>query len=177
MTPEELLAEAVRLALESVERGWGGPFGAVIARDGEILARGQNRVLKTGDPTAHAEIEAIRAAVAALAGAPVAPPEGAVAAPATLLADPTTGRARMLAGYELFASSEPCPMCLAACRWARLDAVWFSADRAVAAAAGFDDVLLAADGSAGHLPCQRIHPELAAPAFAAWAARPDLPRY
>ena len=59
----EFLTEAVRLATESVEEGWGGPFGAVITRDGEIIARGQNRVLLTGDPTAHAEVETIRKAV------------------------------------------------------------------------------------------------------------------
>ena len=66
MDQKELLAEAVRLATESVENGWGGPFGAVLARDGNILARGQNRVLLTGDPTAHAEIETIRKAVQVL---------------------------------------------------------------------------------------------------------------
>lgn len=62
----EFLTEAVRLATESVENGWGGPFGAVITRDGDIVARGQNRVLLTGDPTAHAEVETIRKAVATL---------------------------------------------------------------------------------------------------------------
>lgn len=63
MSHKEFLTEAVRLATESVEEGWGGPFGAVITRDDEIVARGQNRVLLTGDPTAHAEVETIRKAV------------------------------------------------------------------------------------------------------------------
>ncbi|MGW2404963.1 nucleoside deaminase [Streptomyces sp. NPDC001739] len=108
MDPEDLMAEAARLATESVENGWGGPFGAVLTRDGEIIARGRNRVLLTGDPTAHAEVECIRAAVRRLN--PEAPslsrqrqgestlayvprPEGS--------SDPVPARARMLQGCSI----------------------------------------------------------------------------
>ncbi len=76
MGQKEFLAEAVRLATESVEQAWGGPFGAVITQDGEIVSRGQNRVLLTGDPTAHAEVEAIRKAAQILnPQAPTIPPD------------------------------------------------------------------------------------------------------
>ena len=108
-----LLRHAVELATTNVAEG-GGPFGAVIVRDGEVLAAGGNRVTRDNDPTAHAEVVAIRKACAAL---------GTFA----------------LDGCTLYASCEPCPLCLAACLWARLDRVVFAADRNDAAAAGFDD--------------------------------------
>jgi guanine deaminase len=135
MTPDELMAEACRLAKESVENNWGGPFGAVIAKDGEIVARGQNRVLLTGDITAHAEVETIRKAVAALnPGAPsiakdhqnestlelIPRPEGSP--------DPLPKRAKMLVGHEIYISGAPCPMCMSAIYWARIDAVYFAND-------------------------------------------------
>src|SRR4051812_42063955 len=127
MNHEEFLAEAVRLARESVENGWGGPFGAVITRAGEIIARGQNRVLLTADPTAHAEVETIRKAVQILN--PEAPtvardrlntgtlalvprPEGSP--------DALSERARMLMGCSLYVSGAPCPMCMSAIYWSRI---------------------------------------------------------
>lgn len=113
-----LLARAVELGVESVGRG-GGPFGAVVARerDGvlEVVAEGWNQVTASNDPTAHAEVVALRAAGAALGTFD-------------------------LSGCVMLASCEPCPMCLTAGLWARVDAMWFAASREDAAAAGFDDL-------------------------------------
>jgi len=114
---EEFLLEAIRLSKEKMEGGEGGPFGAVIVKNGAIIGRGWNRVTSANDPTAHAEIEAIRDACNTLA-------------------------TFSLKGCEIYASCEPCPMCLAAVYWARLDFLYFAATRADAAAAGFDDALL-----------------------------------
>ncbi|MEN8255124.1 MAG: nucleoside deaminase [Verrucomicrobiota bacterium] len=114
---EKYLREAIRLSREKMEDGEGGPFGAVVVKDGEIVGRGWNRVTAANDPTAHAEVEAIRDACSNL-------------------------ETFSLAGCEIHASCEPCPMCLAAIHWARLDALYFAADRQDAADAGFDDALL-----------------------------------
>lgn len=113
---ETYLREAIRLSREKMEAGEGGPFGAVIVKNGEIIGRGWNRVTSANDPTAHAEVEAIRDACARLG---------------TFSLD----------GCEIYASCEPCPMCLAAIYWARLDALYFAAGRLDAADAGFDDDL------------------------------------
>lgn len=110
---ERLAREAVRIAARSVETG-GGPFGCLVAGEGRVLSRASNRVTELGDPTAHAEILAIREACRVL------------------------GRFQ-LDGCEIYCSSEPCPMCLGAIYWARPAAVCFANPRAVAAAAGFDD--------------------------------------
>lgn len=114
---EPFLREAIRLSREKMEAGEGGPFGAVVVKDGRIVGRGWNRVTSVGDPTAHAEVEAIRDACAALG-------------------------TFSLAGCEIYASCEPCPMCLAAIYWARLDALYHAASREDAAEAGFDDALI-----------------------------------
>jgi len=108
------MREAIRLAAEGVRRGDGGPFGAVVVRDGEIIGRGWNRVVAQQDPTAHAEVNAIRDACRRL------------------------GDFR-LAGCRLYTSCEPCPMCLAAAYWARLEQVWYAATGEDAEAVGFDD--------------------------------------
>ena len=107
------MARAIELATTSVHHG-GGPFGAVIVRDGEIVATGNNRVTTDLDPTAHAEVVAIRNACREL-------------------------DAFSLTGCVLVTSCEPCPMCLASAMWARVERVLFAADRDDAAAAGFDD--------------------------------------
>ena len=111
---DQFLARAVELALTNVELGHGGPFGAVIVAGGEVIGEGWNQVVKLNDPTAHAEIQAIRAACAA---------SGTFHLP----------------GATVYASSEPCPMCLAAIYWARIERVVFANSRAEAAAIGFCD--------------------------------------
>jgi guanine deaminase len=111
---DAFMQRAIELADENVRAGRGGPFGAVIVRDGAIVAEGGNEVTSTNDPTAHAEVVAIRNACRAL------------------------GDFR-LGGCEIYASCEPCPMCLGAIYWARLDRLWFAAGREDAEAAGFDD--------------------------------------
>ena len=109
-----LLREAIRLAATHSADGIHGPFGAVVARDGEVVGRGWNRVVELHDPTAHAEVMAIRDAGARLG-------------------------THELAGCTLFTSCEPCPLCLAAAYWARIDRVVYAASKEDAAEAGFDD--------------------------------------
>ena len=110
------LEEALELASASVDRG-GGPFGALVVRQGEVLGRGANRVVLNRDPSAHAEVLAIREACQNLG-------------------------THDLSGCEIYSSCEPCPMCLGAILWARLERVHFAATRHDAARAGFDDALL-----------------------------------
>ncbi|MEU3839671.1 nucleoside deaminase [Streptomyces sp. NPDC028635] len=107
------MEEAISLATNSVANG-GGPFGALVAKDGEIVALGNNQVTASLDPTAHAEVSAMRAACKELGNF-------------------------SLAGCILVTSCEPCPMCLSSALWARVDAIVYSADRHDAAVAGFDD--------------------------------------
>ena len=116
MTHEELMRKAIELSAESVASG-GGPFGAVIARGGEIIATGQNRVTVCCDPTAHAEVAAIRAAAMRLGTFD-------------------------LSGCVIYSSCEPCPMCLGAIYWAHLDVVYYANTKADAAAIGFDDQMI-----------------------------------
>lgn len=120
MTDQELMTATIRLAREKMVAGEGGPFGAIIARDGVIIARGWNRVTSSNDPTAHAEIVCIRNACAAL-------------------------QTFDLSGYELFVNCEPCPMCLAAAYWARLARIIYGADHHDAAAIGFADGFIYAE--------------------------------
>lgn len=104
---------AIRLAKENVQNG-GGPFGAVISKNGEVIATGVNRVTSNCDPTAHAEVSAIRAACEKLG-------------------------VFTLEGCEIYSSCEPCPMCLGAIYWAHLDSLYFACNKTDAAEAGFDD--------------------------------------
>lgn len=139
------MEEATRLAIESVEKGWGGPFGAVIVKDGEIIGRGQNRVLLTGIPVYHAEITAIMDASARLNPKALL---GSDYGAGTILEmiprpagspDPVPERAKMLSGCEIYINGAPCPMCMSAIYWSRIDHVYFAASLKDTSAIGFDD--------------------------------------
>lgn len=154
----QFLREAVALAERNVADG-GGPFGALIVADGAVLARGQNRVTRDLDPTAHAEVTAIRAAC----------------------------RVRgefSLAGATLYTSCEPCPLCVSASLWARLDRVVYAADRHDAARGGFDDrefyELFAADPGTWPTRVEAMGSSLELDAqapFDAWLAKGDRVHY
>ncbi len=141
----KFMEEATRLAIESVEKGWGGPFGAVIVKDGEIIGRGQNRVLLTGIPVFHAEVTAIMDASARLNPKALL---GSEYGPGTILEmipreagspDPVPERARMLKGCDIYINGAPCPMCMSAIYWSRIDHVYFAASLSDTSKIGFDD--------------------------------------
>jgi guanine deaminase len=138
---------AIRLATENVLSGAGGPFGAVIAKDGKIVATGVNSVTAANDPTAHAEVNAIREACQALGSF-------------------------QLPGCVLYSSCEPCPMCLGAIYWARLDSMFFGNTCHDAAEVGFDDSFiyeeLRVPTGQRKLPMVRLLPEEAIENFRAW---------
>lgn len=146
MTKQELMQRAIDLAVENVRNG-GGPFGAVIARGGEIVAEGVNRVTSQHDPTAHAEVQAIRKACSEL-------------------------NTFDLTGLDIYASCEPCPMCLGAIYWAHLDHIYYANDRKDAAAIGFDDDFIyqeiALAPADRHKPMRILLPDEAKKAFEAW---------
>ena len=153
---DAFMRHAIALSRRGMEGGAGGPFGAVVVKDGRVIAEGWNQVTSTNDPTAHAEVVAIRRACTAL------------------------GRFD-LRGAVLYTSCEPCPMCLAAAYWARLDAVVFGNARDDAAAIGFDDQFLydevAKPIEARSLPIRRLLAAEALEVFAAWAEKPDKVPY
>jgi tRNA(Arg) A34 adenosine deaminase TadA len=149
---EALMRKAIRLSVTKMEAGSGGPFGALIVRDGRILGRGWNEVVPRRDPTAHAEILAIRAACRRLGS-------------------------HQLSGCEIYSSCEPCPMCLGAIYWARLDRIWFAASRDDAASAGFDDAFIYTELGVPlenrRLPTGQILRQDALTAFAQWQQKSD----
>ena len=149
---ELFLRQAIELSRVHMLAGHGGPFGAVIVKDGSVIAEGWNQVTTLNDPTAHAEVVAIRAAATRLQNF-------------------------SLAGCVLYTSCEPCPMCLAATYWARLDRVLFAAGRADAAAIGFDDDFLYREiplpVEARSLPIEQALRAEANAVFQAWSAKPD----
>ncbi len=149
------LSKAVELAVANVEEG-GGPFGAVVVKDGALVATGQNRVTRDLDPTAHAEVLAIRSAC-------------------TELGD------FALTGCTLYASCEPCPLCVSAALWSRVDRVVYAADRHDAARGGFDDLafydLFARDRATWPMPVALVrHDDSFAP-FEAWLGNSERTQY
>lgn len=155
MTKEELMRKAIELSVDNVANG-GGPFGAVIARNGEIVATGVNRVTANCDPTAHAEVSAIRAAAATLGTFD-------------------------LSGCEIYTSCEPCPMCLGAIYWAHLDRMYYGNNKHDAAAIGFDDAFIYEEldlkPSDRKLPSEVLLPDEAIQAFRAWDEKSDKVEY
>jgi tRNA(Arg) A34 adenosine deaminase TadA len=149
------MRQAITLATANVATG-GGPFGAVVVRDGKVIATGVNQVTATNDPTAHAEVVAIRAACKALG-------------------------TFQLTGCTVYTSCEPCPMCLAALYWSRSDAVYYGNSAGDAAAIGFDDSFLyeqvALPIERRKLPMQRLLPQEAIASFEAWRNQPNKIEY
>ena len=156
MDAERYMRAAIRLAGENVTDGGGGPFGAVVVRNGQVVAEGVNTVTVDNDPTAHAEINAIRRACSVLGTFD-------------------------LSGCELYTSCEPCPMCLAACYWAHISKVYYAAGRKDAASAGFDDdmiyVEVARQVDSRTLPFVQILHEEGLRPFLLWKDSPDKVRY
>lgn len=155
MEHADFMRQAIDLAVNNVDNG-GGPFGAVIVRDGVVVATGVNRVTATNDPTAHAEVSAIRAACLALG-------------------------TFNLQGCVLYTSCEPCPMCLAAIYWAHIDAVYYGAGKDDAADAGFDDSFIykefALSREERSKPLGVLLPEEAQRPFDKWKNKSDKQTY
>lgn len=151
MTHEDFMREAIALSIENVKNG-GGPFGAVIVKDGEIIARGVNRVTSNCDPTAHAEVSAIREAAAKL-------------------------KRFDLSGCDIYTSCEPCPMCLGAIYWARLDRMFYGNTKTDAKNIGFDDSFIYDEIDLRiedrRLKSQQLLPEEAIKAFEDWENNTD----
>ncbi|WP_084488481.1 nucleoside deaminase [Phocaeicola paurosaccharolyticus] len=154
-TKEELMRKAIALSIENVKNG-GGPFGAVIAKDGEILSTGTNRVTHNCDPTAHAEVMAIRNACEKLGTFD-------------------------LSGYEIYTSCEPCPMCLGAIYWAHLDKIYYGNTKTDAKDIGFDDSFIYDEidlkPADRKLSSQQLLSEEAMEAFRQWEVKEDKTEY
>ena len=152
----KFMRAAIRLSREKMRRNDGGPFGAVVVRRGQIVGRGWNRVTTTNDPTAHAEVMAIRDACRRL-------------------------KTFRLDDCELYASCEPCPMCLAAIYWARIGKIFYANTRRDAAAIGFDDDSIyhevARPVSRRKIPMRQLLRNAALKVFAEWKKKPDKIRY
>ena len=155
MNDRDLMRKAIELSIENIKNG-GGPFGAVIAKDGDIIATGTNRVTADNDPTAHAEVNAIRKACQSL-------------------------QTFDLSGCTIYTSCEPCPMCLAAIYWAHIDKIYYGNNKKDAADIGFDDSYIYDELN---LPVEKrtklmneLLPEEAIKAFQLWANTEDKTEY
>ena len=155
MEKQEFMRRAIQLSLESVKHG-GGPFGAVIVKEGKIIAEAANRVTLDNDPTAHAEVNAIRQAARSL------------------------GRFD-LSGCDIYTSCEPCPMCLGAIYWAHLDHIYYGCNRRDAADAGFDDEFIYQELSLAPAERQKMMevllPDESLAVFRMWKEKKDKRRY
>ncbi len=155
MTHEDFMKEAIRLSIENVKKG-GGPFGAVIVKDGKIIGKGANSVTNHNDPTAHAEIVAIRDAAKGLGTFD-------------------------LSGCTIYTSCEPCPMCLGAVYWAHLSKMYYGNTKADATKAGFDDAFIYKEMELApekrSIPGERLLADEALTAFKMWEENPDKTEY
>lgn len=153
---ERFMRMTLEQAIENVKSGKGGPFAAIVVRGEEVIASGTNQVTTTNDPTAHAEISAVRAACTKLGSF-------------------------QLKGCEVYTSCEPCPMCLGALYWARPDHIYFCATRDDAAASGFDDSFIydevVREFGKRNIATNRILPGEASRPFDAWEIKEDKIRY
>jgi tRNA(Arg) A34 adenosine deaminase TadA len=152
MDHESFMKRAIELSRMNMQAGAGGPFGAVVVKDGKIVGEGWNQVTSSNDPTAHAEVVAIRNACRAL-------------------------DTFKLSGCTIYTSCEPCPMCLAAIYWARLDRIVYANTHTDAAAIGFDDAFLYRELNLPlerrQVPASRLLADEAHRVFEEWAAKPD----
>jgi tRNA(Arg) A34 adenosine deaminase TadA len=150
------MQEAIRLSFETMRNNTGGPFGAIIVRDGQIIAKGFNQVVSTNDPTAHAEVVAIREACKTL-------------------------NDFQLSGCDIYTSCEPCPMCMAAIYWARPDRVFYANTKTDAAYIGFDDQFIYDEINVPYdnrkIPFIQMMPEKAIEAFKEWMMKGDKVKY
>ena len=153
---EKFMTEAVNAALKGMDNNEGGPFGCVIVKDGQIVGRGNNKVTSTNDPTAHAEVNAIRDACKNL-------------------------NSFQLDGCEIYTSCEPCPMCLGAIYWARPDKVYYGSNHIDAAKIGFDDEFIYKEiplpNSERSIPFIQLAREIALKPFQAWTEKEDKTEY
>ncbi|MEW5845352.1 MAG: nucleoside deaminase [Bacteroidota bacterium] len=153
---EKFMDEAIKLAVEGVMADEGGPFGAIVVKDGKIVGRGNNHVTSTNDPTAHAEVMAIRDACRNL-------------------------NTFQLNGCVLYTSCEPCPMCFGAIYWARLDKVYYSANRHMASYHGFDDSFIYDEVNLSfdrrRIPFIHVSPEKGVVPFREWDKKENKIKY
>ena len=153
---EKFMKEAVNQAIKGMSNNEGGPFGCIIVKDGEIIGKGNNKVTSTNDPTAHAEVTAIREACKHL-------------------------NSFQLEGCEIYTSCEPCPMCLGAIYWARPDKVYYGSNQIDAASIGFDDEFIYNEiplpYSERSIPFEQLGRDIALEAFQKWSEKENKTEY